>query len=184
MTDLSPEELVNAEDEVLNPSAKSVPVLGRNREIRPLPAFYAKKLSKILNKPIKEFIAVSQKKDNTPQESALGGQEELLADTFTEALLSISEFYDWSDFKAGSKENIIDKVEKTMTISEIKDVIDMQVKANEDSDFLLVPWRLISNILIGVRNVGKMPIPPVPSTPSEEKQDSTSRSPNALELVH
>jgi hypothetical protein len=137
---MTEEELKDAEDKVIhNGLSKSVTVCGVERVLAPLPVKAAKRLSSVLNEVVKGFNKIA----NTPSEervaTALGGQEEQITDAFVSALGILAEHYKWPI--------TIKDIEEQMPLKEIRTAVLHQAALNEEDDFLLLPLRLVSQVL-------------------------------------
>ena len=150
--DLTLEDQLKAAEEkvVYNQVTAKVVLLGKERELRPIPQFWSKKLSSILNGPIKAFNRLGGlKKEQLQDLSALGGQDEAIADAFAAALATLADFYKWEDFKV---DNVIEKVQMELSTHEITHVLQTQAKVQGRDDFLQLPLQIILQLLSQVRN--------------------------------
>jgi len=166
---LSLVELKEAEDSVLHGTLEAgVEVCGQARKLHPLPVKYAKKVSSLLNKVVHSFNNVGTMKKEDRGASLLAGQEELLTDCFTNVLMVMAEHYRW--------QISVEEIEESMTVDSIRTAVMAQVDLNGKSDFLLLPSRLISQVLFqtteAVDNLGK------------EDSTSASESPSGADLLN
>jgi len=176
----SKEELLEKEERIVfNTDSVRVRVCGEERELTALPVKVAKQLSTVLNTVIKGFNAMQQTPEEDREMTPLGGQEEKMADAFTDCLALMAQHYRWSCNR--------DDIENTMPLKDIRKAVDAQVNLNEDNDFLLVPSRIISRVLsqaMEALNQNFAPSPPSsPAAPS--LGDATpSVSPSATPSVN
>jgi len=134
------EEVEKNEQQVIHQlNEAKVLVMGNTRTIKPLPIKPAKKLSSLLNNILREFNKLGQMDPKERDSTALGGQDELLADSLVDCLVVLSDHYKWGVER--------DAILEEMTLKEVKSVIDVQAALNEEDDFLLQPLRIISQVL-------------------------------------
>lgn len=128
------EVMDRAQDRVLFPEAHAVKIQICKEEVdlRPLPLKYARLLSKRLQKVVRGFQDRSDEfKENADME---------IADALRDCLLILVEFYNIEGIDS-------DTIEEQMTIPEIKTVVSLQARINEDDDFLLMPLQSIIGVI-------------------------------------
>jgi len=130
--------LTRAEDRVLHPQAHGVRAIicGKPIDLRPLPIYYAKKVGNRIQGLVNLINGSDEEKEKWKTEA-----NNLVADAFVDCLLSVCEFYELGVDS--------DKVQKMMTIPEVKAIITAQAQLNEESDFLLQPLHIITMLISG-----------------------------------
>lgn len=130
--------LTKAEERVLYPQANGVKakICGKDVELRPLPIFYAKKIGNRIQYLVNLINGSEEEKNKWKTEA-----NNLVADAFVDCLLAVCEFYELGVDS--------DKVQKMMTIPEVKAIVTAQAQLNEESDFLLQPLHIITMLISG-----------------------------------
>jgi len=164
--------VADIEDTVLhNTLTKTVSVLGKEREIRPLPGYYARKLGNILHAVNREWAKYTQMPDaeKVKLASPLGGAEEIISKALCDGIAFLGEFYGWQDDVTKGPIQA-EQVDKRMTSTEWQDALQAQADLNGKNDFLLVPLRVvsqsISNVLEGLFQAVTAPQPSSPGSAS------------------
>lgn len=117
-----------------------VSVLGKEREVRPLPIKYGKQINELLN-PIADKIgkAITTPTEEKPLEGSDVPHSEMV-----EALQKVADilatFYHWEDVKLAI-------AEEELTVTELQSLAFVQMEVSGSNDFLLSGLRLIVKAL-------------------------------------
>lgn len=141
----SMEELKEAEATVIHQSNfRKVLICGSIRELRPLPIKPSRKLSSVLNRVVRGFNKIASLKPEERDATALAGQEDEVANSLVEAMLVLADYYKWPlELK---------DIEEQMSTKDIRSVLLAQAELNEEDDFLLVPLRVVLQVLSQTTN--------------------------------
>lgn len=131
------ELITRAEERVLFPDSHGVKarICGKERELKPLPIKYAKRLSSKLQAIFK--LSNSQKKED--QQKWAEEADTMIADGLTGCLVDMAEFYKLEISK--------EAIEAEMSLSEVKAIVAMQAEINDEDDFLLSSLQAILGII-------------------------------------
>jgi hypothetical protein len=113
----------------------SITLLGKSRELRPLPIKYAK----IIHAKLRPLAIKLGSNAATPSEGAVDIDQDVL-EGLKHIALTLADFYGWSDLaKAVDEENI--------SIDELEALALTQANVSKANDFLLGPLRVIVRVL-------------------------------------
>lgn len=122
---------------------KSVSLLGKHRQVRPLPVKWARILHRTLQ-PIKESLV------NSMSSKEVTDFDEQLISALIGVTANLAEFYDWKDVLAAVQE-------ESILLSEMQSLVAVQAAVQGEHDFLLLPlsmlWRVMQLVEIRSRNL-------------------------------
>lgn len=147
------QEARDAASEILRPDlhAKEAKFLNHTVKVRPLPAFYSKRIHEIM-RPIQEKCDAYVQKHGVPAvdaetvpEADLALDEELFQ-AWIETLLVMAKYYELDDVDES-------RLLKEMSMDDMSVLMTMQVEVSGRADFMLRP---LKNTLVGLKALEKL----------------------------